>query len=305
MSSEIIRPAFKSGISSVHFKADMIKPPNKIGERSDLLTRPSLASASLGNRVVPEFEELDEEGERQNGLKVQLSDKTLKQLFMTKVPDIRDTAWIDEYDRRISAGETPAQIKASPPFNRKQYTVETMKNFGQENVTTRDRLDMINNAFNQARIETRQDKALILAQLADIMSSSENIELVTTDMQLQSLQKAAKRAGMVKNWQDIPNLQSSLIDSNMMRGENAGLIALYLLTNIPKSMGLSAQYPILKLSKGVTKPAPLSALFRLTANEQFDIDTRIIMKIGPTPTSRADLFPSSTSSAPFTPVFSP
>lgn len=298
MSSEIIRPAFKSGISSVHFKADKIKPPNKIGERSDLLNRPALSSASLGNRVVPDFEELDEEGERQHGLKVQLSDKTLKQLFMTKVPDTRDTAWIDEYNRRISAGETPAQIKASPPFNRQQYTVETMKNFGQENVTTRDRLDMINNAFNQARIETRQDKALILAQLADILSSSENIEMVTTDMQLQSLQKAAKRAGMVKNWQDIPNLQSNIIDNSVMRGENAGLIALYLLTNIPENMGLSAQFPIFKFSKGVTKPVPLSALFRLTANEQFDIDRRVILKSGPTSSSRSDLFPPV---SPFTP----
>tara|TARA_B100000497_G_C7653908_1_gene393527 strand:+ start:49 stop:951 length:903 start_codon:yes stop_codon:yes gene_type:complete len=296
MSSEIIRPAFKSGKTSISMNANMIKPPKKIGERSDALNRPALSSASLGNRVVTNFEELDEDGERQNGLKVQLSDKTLKQLFMTRVPDARDTAWIDEYDRRITAGETPEQIKASPPFNRKQYTIETMKNFGQENVTTRDRLDMINNAFNQARIETRQDKALILAQLADILSSSENIELINTEMQLQSLQKAAKRAGMVKNWEEIPTLKSSQIDNSIMRGENAGLISLYLLTNIPKSSGLSSQFPIFKITRGVKKPASLSALFNLAANEVFDIVTRTIMKLAPTPTStrlssRADLLP--------------
>jgi hypothetical protein len=89
--------------------------------------------------------------EKQQGIKVQLGDKTLRALLNVQVADTNDISWKSEYDRRIRAGETKEQILADPPFGRQQHTTTKRMDIGEVNID--EKLDALQTAVEKGQID--------------------------------------------------------------------------------------------------------------------------------------------------------
>lgn len=137
------------------------------------ISRPNFISPEIEPRKVISFEELQARDIEQAGIKVQLGDKTLEKLFKIEVPDETDVEWLDEYKRRLNAGETESQIDANPPFGRKQRTKPEMKNLGDQNINLEEKLNVIEKAVKQGG----KDINNIILILSNTMTQAQNITL--------------------------------------------------------------------------------------------------------------------------------
>ena len=54
----------------------------------------------------------------------------MKDLFEITTVDPEDKLWLEEYNKRIAAGETEEKIKLNPPFGIPQRPLKKMENIG-------------------------------------------------------------------------------------------------------------------------------------------------------------------------------
>ena len=129
------RPRFEKGTSRAIVDEskrdfDIAKLNKRSGLGNNTLLRDNFRTPDVLARQAVDFALQELLDRQQQGIKVQLGDKTLRDLFQVKTVDPSDFAWIAEYNRRISAGETKEQLAISPPFGREQRVMFKTVNFG-------------------------------------------------------------------------------------------------------------------------------------------------------------------------------
>jgi hypothetical protein len=174
------RPAFRSGDrANVNNNVEM--PKNKrSGDGNRNMVRNNFISPPIRGREELDFEKLQAQDISEGGIKVQLGDKTIEQLFKIQVPDPTDIEWINEYNRRIAANETPDDLAQMPPFGRPQRQVSQTKNFAQQGMQLNERVDMLSAAVLQGRTESKEDMGRVMASIANILGSVRDVEQLTS-----------------------------------------------------------------------------------------------------------------------------
>ena len=91
------------------------------------MVRENFIAPPIKPRMAVDFDKLNAQSLAADGIKVQLGDKTIEQLFKTYVRDKTYVEWITEYNRRKAAGETAQQLIDNPLFEREQRKVSKMQ----------------------------------------------------------------------------------------------------------------------------------------------------------------------------------
>ena len=234
---EFKRPAFKSGIektkqSNPHFENIRTGTGNYNIQRNNFL------APGIKGREAIDFEKLQLQDIETAGIKVQLGDKTLQQLFGIQVEDKTDKAWLDEYNRRKAAGETDAQINAMPPFGRPQRKVNKNVNFAAQGLALDDRLELLKTAMSSNHIENKAELAKISTSIAVILGDQQNLEALTTN-NLNEIRNLANRLHIPRDY--ISAGFTERIVSWEQYQLQMGLINMFLLTSAPKNR---INYPI-------------------------------------------------------------
>lgn len=130
----IERPSFKMATANAIIDESKRTPDLKnirSGLGNNTLFRDSFRTPSVIGRQATDFALQELIDQQQQGIKVQLSDKTLNDMFQIKTGDPKDVDWIAEYNRRLAAGETKEQLKEFPPFGREQRALFKRVNLGE------------------------------------------------------------------------------------------------------------------------------------------------------------------------------
>jgi len=131
----INRPQFKMGTPSAIIDeskrgVDISKLNKRSGLGNNTILRDSFRTPDVIGRQPTDYALQEIIDRQQQGIKVQLADKTLQDMFQVKTVDPQDLDWIAEYNRRIASGESKEQLKAFPPFGREQRVMFKRVNFG-------------------------------------------------------------------------------------------------------------------------------------------------------------------------------
>jgi hypothetical protein len=131
----IDRPQFKMGTPSAIVDeskrgVDISKLNKRSGLGNNTILRDSFRTPNVIGRQPTDYALQELIDRQQQGIKVQLGDKTLQDMFQVKTVDPQDLDWIAEYNRRIAGGESKEQLKAFPPFGREQRVMFKRVNFG-------------------------------------------------------------------------------------------------------------------------------------------------------------------------------
>jgi hypothetical protein len=196
---EFKRPAFKSGIEKTkqtnpHFKDIRTGTGNYNIERNNFL------APALKGRQAVDFERLQLQDMQDAGVKVQLGDKTLEQLFGIQVLDKTDTEWLREYNRRKASGESEQRLKAFPPLGRPQRKVKKSVNFAQQGLQLEDRIEMLKTAVSSNHIENKQEIADVSTQIAIMLGDITDLNDLT-DKNLLEIKNIASRLNIPRTWQ--------------------------------------------------------------------------------------------------------
>ena len=167
---------------------------------------PIRVRGTVGN--IDEIIALDK---KMNRRKVQLSDKTLRDLLEVRVPDPKDRNWKSQ--------------------GRLQRTVAKRVNFGQISKNLNTQLATVNAGLVQNRTESASDRAKMLLQLTSILGSTSKLDKLTED-QFANLGKVVESLNIPKHWWDLlPHRLWSF--QQFSRGGETGLIITYLMANSP------------------------------------------------------------------------
>jgi hypothetical protein len=234
---EFKRPAFKSGIektkqSNPHFKNI------RTGTGNYNIQRNNFIAPGIKGREVIDFEKLQLQDIETAGIKVQLGDKTLQQLFGIQVDDKTDKAWIDEYNRRKAAGESDAQINAMPPFGRPQRKVNKNVNFASQGLALDDKLELLKTAMSSNHIENQAELAKISTSVALILGDQRTLEALTTN-NLNEIRNIANRLNIPLDY--VSAGFTERIVSWEQYQLNMGVINLFLLRVAPQNR---VNYPV-------------------------------------------------------------
>lgn len=176
---EFNRPAFRANTNPIRDPIkdfDMSTLNRRGGIGNNAIIRQNFLAPDPASRSAYDFEIQDKIRRQQEGLTVKLGDKTLGDLFKVVVPDPDDKEWLDEYNRRLGAGETKEQLKTFPPLGRPQRPLTKMVNFAeasnQSALSVSDKLDLIS-----ASLSSTSDSA----KLADMMLLIDKIDTFTQE----------------------------------------------------------------------------------------------------------------------------
>ena len=101
------------------------------------IIRQNFDAVEIKPRAVPDFDGIRAIDIENNGTTIQLSDKTLGELFTSKVPDHTDLQWITEKNRIVailtaqgmSKQEIEHELDINKPLGREQRKIKSTSNF--------------------------------------------------------------------------------------------------------------------------------------------------------------------------------
>lgn len=248
----IERPQFKTGISSIDVKnrgADISKLNKRSGLGNNTILRDSFRTPDVLGRQPVDFALAEMIDRQQQGIKVQLSDKTLRDMFQVKTVDPTDLAWIAEYNRRIAAGETKEQLAIAPPFGREQRVMFKRVNFGSgvslsegSSLSISEDLKLLRDAVTAG--SGSSDLAKVMAKVIELTEKFEAFTEENVNILAEILNKTKVidpdpvvyfGAGYHRIW-------------SKTEVENSPILLPFLLANVP-----SATYPLLSPSEPIIK----------------------------------------------------
>ena len=250
------RPAFRAGERANVQSVQM--PRNKrTGYGNHNLVRNNFIRPQIKGREELDFEKLQAQDISDSGIKVQLGDKTIEQLFKIQVADPTDLEWLDEYNARKGAGETDEQLEKTPPLGRPQRQISKTKNFAQQGESVNDKVEMLTAAVLQGNTETKEQMAEITASVARVLGSNVSLQQLTHS-NMRSLQEIIRHLNLPKNYRSAGFLHQ-LFDLDQYRNEQ-GLVNLYLLSNVPADRTLNN--PLVKYNNqgDITSRTPLTGI---------------------------------------------
>jgi len=231
------RPSYLAGTSrSPSPRVPNLKPSRRSGLGNRRLTRPSFEAPEIRPRDV-DFDKLAAADIEKSGIKVQLGQKTLEQLFKIQVPDPTDVEWIAEKKARIANGESEEDIKANPPFGRQQRTIAKMTNFGSTQLNLDEKIQTLKQAVQRGFADNTTTQVRVIAKLAEILQDQDDL-IHLTKFGFQIIREAIEQMAIPKNWRDM-GIPTRLVSFNQYNipGQK-GLINLYLLSNVPQGRSL-------------------------------------------------------------------
>lgn len=215
---------------------------NREGNGNREMMRNNFIAPPIRGREMLDFEKLQAQDIATGGIKVQLGDKTIEKLFKIQVEDPTDLEWIAEYKLRKANGESEASIKQSPPFGRPQRQVTRMRNIGKIGQNLNNDIETLTAAVLQSATETKSEIGNIVATLAKILGTEDNIKQLT-EKSLEAIKKVSIRVNIPGDYR-VAGFKQRLFSKREYK-EQQGLINLFLLSNIPP--GLSLETPLAKL----------------------------------------------------------
>ena len=232
------RPSYLAGTSrSPGPRVPNLKPSRRTGLGNRRLTRPSFEAPEIRPRDV-DFDKLAAADIEKSGIKVQLGQKTLEQLFKIQVPDPTDVEWIAEKKARIASGESEEDIKTNPPFGRQQRTIAKMTNFSTSGLNLGEEIQTLKQAIQRGFADNSTTQVQVIAKLAQILQSSEELDKPETKV----IGEAAKQLPIPKNWRELKFPTRLVSFDQYTKTDQKGLINLFLLSNVPQ--GLSLNEPV-------------------------------------------------------------
>ena len=188
--SYIERPSIKGNVIKKGITEED-KQPLSLNKRSGIgnysMLRQSFLQENVAGRIAIDFEKIEQMRTADEGTKIKLGDKTLKDLFQITTVDPMDKEWIAEYNRRIAARETKEQIELNPPFGRPQRPLQKMINLGEMTgeMTQQNNLnkDEVIKLIHQTALSAPNipDVADIVAQLMLFVDDKNKINQLTTE----------------------------------------------------------------------------------------------------------------------------
>jgi len=201
---EIKRPAYRSGKDY----RDIDVPPLDVNERDGMgnydITRLNFIAPPIKGRYVIPFETLQAQDIEFGGIKVQLGQKTLDKLFKIQVDDPTDKNWLDEYERRLRAGETEEQLKLRPPLGRPQRKITKMTSIDGKEQSLTDKIETVYAAINQGYGQSTQQRAALMLKVKEILGNQDDSKqqdalndlLKKSDEARQQLEDILRKIGM-------------------------------------------------------------------------------------------------------------
>jgi len=277
------RPSYLAGTQnksrSPSPRVPNLKPSRRTGLGNRRIVRPSSEAPEIRPRDV-DFDKLAAADIEKSGIKVQLGQKTLEQLFKIQVPDPTDVEWIAEKNRRITSGESEADIKANPPFGRQQRTIAKMTNFGASGLNLDEKIKTLQQAVQSGFADNSTTQAQMIANIALILQNQSDLDRMRQG-DTKTIVDSIKQMAIPKNWRDM-GFPTRLVSFSQYRiPAQKGLINLFLLSNIPQ--GLTMNQPLLALTvETKTKPATVRAieLKNIERNLRKDVRSGIIQTPG-------------------------
>jgi len=182
----IERPSFKMATANAIIDeskrtADLKNIRSGLGNNT--LFRDSFRTPSVIGRQATDFALQELIDQQQQGIKVQLSDKTLNEMFQVATPDDKDVVWIAEYNRRLAGGETKEQLKDFPPYGRAQRTIFKSINFAQGVSLSETTSNTVTEELGllKAAVTAGSGSSDITDALAKIFKLTEKIDTFSTD----------------------------------------------------------------------------------------------------------------------------
>lgn len=185
----IERPAFKKGTASAIIdegKRTANLQNNRSGLGNNLIIRQSFETPNVRPRQATAYALQELLAQQQQGIKVQLGDKTLRDLFKLVTVDPDDKVWLavyaTEFKRLIDEGKSEDEakeiLKASPPLGRPQRPMTKMVNFGsvvdlsqKSSLSLNEKLDALAVAISSlSAVELPTTLAKVMAMLVGIES---------------------------------------------------------------------------------------------------------------------------------------
>ena len=213
-------------------------PPNIRGNDGNWnMKRNNFIAPPIKGREMIDFEKIQAQ-DISGGIEVQFGDKTSENIFKVQVEDTTDVEWIDEYQRRLKAGDTAQDLINSPPLGRPQRQVSKMRNFGEQGQSVNDKIELLSAVVLQGNTETiyKEQMARILVATAQILDSEENLRSLTQE-NFQTLERIIDRMFIPKDWR-ANKFTHELYNVDQFRAQQ-GLINLYLLSNLPADRSLT------------------------------------------------------------------
>jgi hypothetical protein len=220
-SKEIIRPYLTREDKKKRVIDEKTKPIKLISKKASLgdhyLRRPVFMSPNVKPRDVVDFSKLLKQLEEREGIKIRLGDEAVQKLTNIQIDDPEDKAWIAEYNRRKTAGETDDQLKSNPPLGRlqKKKYVNVAEN---QKLEIKDELERLRQKIMSGLSDLEKKQSLVT--LADVASTPLN----PTDLnQMKLILDTLKLGTNPKEW-GMPDE----IDYNTYK-LNPGIINLFLI----------------------------------------------------------------------------
>ena len=149
------RPAYKAGINTCNCGSTEPIDLKKLNKRNGLgnynIERRNFDAPKIRPRIAGDFDKLQAIDIETQGAKIQLSEKTIAELFKTKVGDKTDSKWLAEKARLTALyqarGMTPLEIErefeVNKPLGREQRKITSNQNIGQSSLSVADKIDEI------------------------------------------------------------------------------------------------------------------------------------------------------------------
>lgn len=297
-SENSVKPSFtgvKSGtifnINRPSFKSNTHPPINKPIHRGLLrnyrtgtgnydLFRNSFRAADIMGRYTVDFDKLELQSLATDGIKVQLGDKTLRDLFEIQVDDPDDRLWIAEYNRRVSSGMSAEQAKNSLPLGRKQRQITKRINIALASQTTNlnlsEKIDLMYAQLSQDAIENKQEIIQITSNAIEILATKLDELMNLSEDKKNELQQVIERLHINPNpLVSLGQIQFTLNEYQAQKGK----ILLYLLSSIPQGSNLDFNRPIIGINN---TPIAINTIDnQLRENFILDVEARRIIRLPP------------------------
>ena len=233
----IARPAFKLGVVNLNQTAEKLPKNIRNGLGNYDIERRNFEASEVKPRIAGDFDKLQAIDIETQGTKIQLSEKTIAELFKTKVDDKTDNQWLEEKNRLVAlyqargmtASEIEKELEVNKPLGREQRKITSNQNIGQSSLSVKDKLQEIKQEVVDGRAESRAQQALLIGQLGLIFRDTQAIENFTatqlTDLSQTvarlNLPRSAKQLGIIPRYIDKVNYKL-----------NDGLVNLFLFSNV-------------------------------------------------------------------------
>ena len=233
----IVRPSFNNDTININSNVMPIMPPEAVANIGNTILRPNFISPEIQSRTVVDFDKLKAIDIENEGIKVQLGQSTIDELFKSRAPDPRDVSWLREKARMIrgfkrdgmNANQIKIELQTNKPLGREQRTIEVKHNVAHSKLSTASKLVEIQQEIKDSRGVSRTQQATLIGQLALVMDKTDDLETLTRE-QLSDLGASMAQINVPTNFKRL-GLIPRFVDKGFYNN-NAGLINLLLFSKV-------------------------------------------------------------------------